>query len=305
MFGWSVAGCSSLKLVFALQLGVLLLAQPEHAWAESPAEPPLKSAATEGPPQASSAESAFQRARGSTLPRGVWALQWSVGIGFLEDDLQRNRNDQVYFYGNILPTVRVGVTDRLEVGVWDPGIAWRWGARGSSEWIPFLTSGPVGLGYSSLEGFLLQLEPRIGWQTRHWLGAATALSWQVAAASDLNWRSNRFCGPSSSGVPLDECQNLQAFQNLKLEFGWGMVFERGPWVFAPFVQVTPEWQEGQGRRAPLVELFSGHWQGLRHLPLVRYQFTPVFGFGGSPVFSLRTDGSEWTAGGYVDAQFTW
>lgn len=240
-----------------------------------------------------------EKSRPSSLPQGVLALQWVPKAGYQPGQL--GSEDRIYFGSNVIPIILVGASDRAEVSLWDPGIALRFGERGASEWLPFVSTGVASLGYSSLEGFLLNLKPFLGLQLRHWLSAEIALYSHVSMATELALRSKRFC---DSEIAYN-CDHLNYFEEVNLQFSLGLLIEKGRWIFAPALTLEPQWQAQRGWRQPIVHLFQNQYQALRSLPLLQYQFTHAFAFGASPYAGFRTDLSDWMIGGSASALLTW
>ncbi len=235
----------------------------------------------------------------SSLPQGVFALQWVLKAGYQPG--QFSSDDRIYFGSNVIPVILVGASDRAEVSLWDPGIALRIGERGSSEWLPFISTGVASLGYSSLEGFLLNLKPFLGLQVRHWLSSDIAFYSHLSMATELALRSRRFCDSETAY----NCDHFNYFEEVNLEFSLGLFIENNGWTFAPALTLEPQWQAKRGWRAPIVHMFQNQYQALRSVPLVQYQFTQAFAFGASPYGGFRTDLSDWVIGGSASVLFTW
>ncbi len=239
-----------------------------------------------------------EKSHPSSLPQGVLALQWNTDAGYSPARLETEKD--TYFSTNVIPSIFVGATDRVEVSLWDPGVALRFGERQSSEWIPFISSGVAAVGYSSLEGFLLELEPQLGLQLRHWLTGHTALYSHLIAATELSLRTKRFCTETTSN-----CKNFSLFEQMNFQLSLGAIFEAGRWSFAPSITVEPQWRTKEGWRSPIIHISESQHQALRRLPFLRYNFTKAFALGGSPYAGFRIDRSDWAVGGAISLLFTW
>jgi hypothetical protein len=121
----------------------------------------------------------------TTLPRGAQEATFWLGVSY-EDRVGVNTVGRGFTTGAIVPR---GLTDRLQWILPTLAFAYRGGDHGGLEWIP---SGGImswGMGASSLEGFLLDLDLGLGIQLRKWTSPRSALTFGWGAASEFRYHS--------------------------------------------------------------------------------------------------------------------
>lgn len=158
----------------------------------------------------------------TTAPAGTWAL--SVNVIALHTD-RTDRTDTATFDagangrsewslgGNfIAPAISYGITDRLQLGVLAPGVAYRFGDPGDIEWIPSIQSGFSG-GYGRNSGALFAFTPSIALDVRRWLGPRTHLTIGALARSAFSHRGGSSnCSKSASELCVETTRAFETWR---------------------------------------------------------------------------------------------
>ncbi len=242
-------------------------------------------------------------------PRGTWVVEGDLGAGqqWLETRVVPDAAsdspsgsvsgttgetpydmDVTYDFSIFFPSLRLGVTDRLHVGILSPGVAYRFGRRGHSEWVPFFDL-PLGLGYSSMEGFIVDLHPRIGLTARHWIQRDLALAWTLSTGSAFHHRTGGDC---SDGADPDVCDaRTEVFEQGGFGLNVGVIIELGDRVtLAPGVGVGAGWdREEKSIGPPWVRVLGAAPNGLWSTPLVRVHVNDYLAVGFNAGAILLTD----------------
>jgi hypothetical protein len=122
----------------------------------------------------------------TTLPAHGQELTSWLGIAHGSPSGAQFGGDGDAEFGLIAPR---GLTDRLQWLLPTLSFAYRAGEHGHLEWVPWGGLVSVGLGGSSIEGFVLEAGPGIGVDLRRWLGARSSLDFGAGAVSYLRWTS--------------------------------------------------------------------------------------------------------------------
>jgi len=96
-----------------------------------------------------------------------------------------------------VPAISYGITDRLQLGVLAPGVAYRFGDPGDIEWIPSIQSDFSG-GYGRNLGALFAFTPSVVLDVRRWLGPRTHLTIGALARSAFSHRGGSSNCPKSA-----------------------------------------------------------------------------------------------------------
>lgn len=129
-------------------------------------------------------------ARATATSPGAKEWRVSVGLGSRFDVLRSGAATAsdgllTWSLGSVF-NVTYGLTDRLTVPL-APGLSYRFGQRGDHEVVLTAGASQLGLGYSSIEHFLVSTTLRLGVDDRLWLGANTSLLGGVDVHSDGRW----------------------------------------------------------------------------------------------------------------------
>lgn len=248
-------------------------------------------------------------AMATTPPRGTWVVEGDVGagqvwrkttvapdvaVGSPSDSVSDVDGETAYDmdvttdFSVFLPSLHLGVTDRLHVGILSPGAAYRFGERGRSEWVPFFDL-PFGLGYSSMEGFIVDLQPRLGLTARHWVRRTLALAWTLSAGSAFRHRTGRDC---SDGADPDSCgARTEVFERGGFDLTVGLVIEIGDRItLAPTAGVGAGWDRVDKRIGPpWVRVLGAAPNGLWSTPLLRVHVNDNLAVGVNVGATLLTD----------------
>ncbi|MBN2802392.1 MAG: hypothetical protein JXR91_04795 [Deltaproteobacteria bacterium] len=227
----------------------------------------------------------FSPAMATTPPKGVWAVEADLGIGQIwskytrEDGSTKRYSDFDFdFISVLLPSLQVGISDRLHLGILNPGIAYRFGERGASEWVPFLDLG-MGMGYSTLRGFILQFSPRVGLTARHWISENAAITWTLYGVSFIGYNSGGKCNEFTDPAYCEEQSSIFEHGGFGLDAGALFYFNKR-FSFAPGVGIGFGWNHEEVQISnPTVYLLGASANGLWDTPLIRFHFNKYAALG--------------------------
>jgi hypothetical protein len=125
----------------------------------------------------------------STLPAGKQEISSWVGVDYVTSGMRLGGTERQVAIGMLAPR---GLTDRWQWILPGLGFAYRGGEQGGVEWIPWGGIPAFGMGYSSIQGFLLVANPGFGLDLRRWLGPRSSLDFGLGTFSRLRWTSNDY-----------------------------------------------------------------------------------------------------------------
>ena len=208
----------------------------------------------------------------STLPGGHWRAQRGLGA-----DSRGDNPDGIIH-------LSWGLTDRLQLSLPLPALAYRGGRRGALEWIPWAGSMGWGIGRSSLEGTIVQGTVGAGVDLRFWQNPRGSINLSIGASSEFRWTSRDpmvgLCTASRS------CPDHEYSPDTWLGFasvGYEQLIGDRVSIAAGIYGERGLNHPSTGRRyATRIEAGSVQSRGLRRLPLVRIYVSDGFavdGFG--------------------------
>lgn len=241
-------------------------------------------------------------ATATTPPSGTWVAEGSIGAGqyWHEETEVADDGDMIDSgydaevitdFSAIFPSLSLGVTDRLHVGIVSPGIAYRFGDRGHAEWIPYISSN-LGVGYSSIEGAIINLLPRIGLSAVHWLTTTVAIDWTVSGGSILAYRSKT---------------DSEYFERGSFGARVGLVIHiKDRFTVAPSIGIGVPWDRvDKDIAAPSITFLGANPNGLWQHPLFRVHINDFFAIGLNLAGFIRADTSAFGWNGGVDLTALW
>ncbi len=188
----------------------------------------------------------------TTVARGEIELKAMVGVTHPDPSGIENLPAHVLEPATQLG-LSVGITDRLQYAL-PLALAYRFGERGAVEVVPWAGVTNLGVGYSSVESFMLVYRIGGGLGARFWLGDSLAINASVAAISYGLWSGIRTIKPTlwyaAPALGLSYTLLDLATINLSLASSWP-IFGAGGDTVVSFGAVQS--------------------LGLRHLPLLQLQ----------------------------------
>jgi Caspase domain len=154
----------------------------------------------------------------STLPRGTQEATLALGVSY--EDRSGLSLGREFAFSAVFPR---GLTDRLQWVIPTLALAYRAGEHGALEWIP--VGGFLGwsLGYSSLQGLILELTPGAFLHVRKWLTPRTALTWGVGGFSELSWQSKQTSFYRADGSEVPQMPRLSPPNTWRTSLSFGIV----------------------------------------------------------------------------------
>jgi hypothetical protein len=131
----------------------------------------------------------------TTLPRGMQEGTFALGVSHTDRPGVRNVGRD-FTTGAYFPR---GLTDRWQMVLPAPALTYRGGEHAGLEWIPSAGVVGLGMGVSSLEGFVLELIPGASFELRKWLSARSSITVGVGT-----WSRFRYHSKDSSGAIFHE-----------------------------------------------------------------------------------------------------
>lgn len=249
-------------------------------------------------------------AMSTTPPKGLWVLEGDLGAGqhwFKHTNkITGEKSCDVvieYEYSAILPSLQVGITDRLHLGILNPGIAYRFGEHKKTEWVPYLDFAP-GIGWSKIIGVVLGLTPELGFNVRHWLTHKTAINWSGYYNSYLFRQTGGDCieGNDESCKP-----KTTVFEWGSFGFNTGGIFQLGKRVtLSPQVGVMFVWNRIENEMSkPIIRFLGANPNGLWDTPFVRVHMSNYFAIGANVGAFLNTNLENFGWDASVNLLVTW
>ena len=174
-----------------------------------------------------------------------------------------------------LLSLRYGITDRLQIDLHSPSMAYQWGTSGGTEWIPWAGLTSWGAGFSSIEGMIFTGKIGGGLGIREWRSSDTAVNATAKLSSSFRLASKEVCttqgcqegdrAPSTWGAQLSLGLSHRVGRNIQLNFG--LAVEQNLVVRGS----RPMGALDDPERAARILAGSVQMVGLRSLPLVQVQ----------------------------------
>ncbi len=124
-------------------------------------------------------------AASTSLPRGSKELQMALGVSHASApsglNLTPNSGLDTAF------SINYGITDRLEVSLLNPSLAYRFGERGGLELLPWAGMVKWGFGFNNVESSAFSMTLAAGLQARKWLSFDKAFNFGVDVHSSGLW----------------------------------------------------------------------------------------------------------------------
>jgi hypothetical protein len=232
----------------------------------------------------------------SSPPRNYSDLSLAVGVrhGELSSGftLSGDRSLVVDFTG------AYGITDRwMWIGP-SPTFAYRGGEHGGLEWLPWLGMPDMGIGYSSIEGFIFEGSPAAGFDLRRWLTARSSLDFGVSFYSHLLYRSRELDEgvAAPAGRDGDHFEEPDTWRNaVSLGYTHTLGDTVTLHVAASFGQnllwqgALPDYGAKSEQHAMAISLGGVQTMGLRPLPLVRVHINDRWSLNFNAAVTYRLD----------------
>lgn len=143
----------------------------------------------------------------STLPAGKQEITFWLGVDHAPvAGLQVGGMERQVAFGVVAPR---GLTDRWQWVLPSFGFAYRGGEQGGLEWIPWGGIPGWGMGYSSVQGFVLIANPALGTDLRRWLGPSSSFDFGLGFGSAMRWTSH---APGATSEERGQSEQLERWQ---------------------------------------------------------------------------------------------
>jgi hypothetical protein len=238
----------------------------------------------------------------STLPAGKQELTFAIGVSHGGPPGMTIGQDRSLATSFVAPRA---FGDRLQWLIPSLAFSYRFGEQGGLELVPWGGIPGWGLGFSSMEGTIVEAEPGIGLDLRQWLTPRSSLEFGLDFYSALRWHSRRenrvvFEIPNGSTPMSDAPQKLRRYHGTPRWVGpttWRAGLTAGYThtladtvtlhLGAAFLQNVVYKGELPGINDFVLSFGSVQTLGLRSLPLVRIHVTDWFALNAEVAVAYR------------------
>ena len=204
----------------------------------------------------------------STVKSGVFELRLAAGVAHGQLDIGpsigTDESVQISFGGSF------GISDRWQWHALTGAFAYRGGERGGIEWIPWGGLTRWGLGFSSVDGFILNGQVGAGLDMRFWLGPNNSLVTTSGLRMELDWAEK---GSRNGAQNLDSSVALGYTHTIGGVVTVGLGAQYVHRVWDQYDDQAPS-SDARLRFGSVLEL------GLRPLPLIRIHLGDSFALDG-------------------------
>lgn len=245
----------------------------------------------------------------STVPGGMWEIQAALGVDhttFSQSGLSSSEGEATL----VMPLrVAVGLTDRLQWILPTFAVAYRGGEHGGVEWIPWGGLMSWSLGYTPIEGTIVDGRLGLGFDLRTWLSPRSSLDFGIGLSTPFSSFRRAACedrdceGEPGVQPPFQLVRNRMGVgysgtiaDTVTLGIGAGLahnvLYARG----AP---------EGAAEHDVEVSIGSVLMRGMRPLPLARVHLGDVFSIDGYASVGYRFGQQTRTESYMIGATWIW